>query len=401
MDDRQRSRTRALLDAFDLHEYVREARTQGRSRLATSAIRRRGGALYEQIAELRTVDDDGGEGFDHLVDFASRVLFPEWYLLHHDVPRYRSYTNIDVLGWFLADACPERCRTAIAVLLDDFIAFERRALAAGATQQSISFDDERVAKRLARLEDLRARVADGTAAGVHLTPPSSWNAFIAAPELALVHLTAFPQTLEHDEYAFLRTVHIAEVCFAAVLARGQAAVASLQRRDVGQAARHVGDAVPFAALLTPLLQTLKTTMRPEHFARFREATGNASAVQSRNYQLMQITLFGPDAGTMRALAEIDEMRDLLRYDDPAAPNLARLATDAIADGASAAGELSAQVGALDKELLKWRTLHKGIGRTHLPPAAEKGTGGTSGVSYLRRSLDQTLTRPAQTDRAAA
>src|SRR5690606_30849541 len=104
---------------------------------------------------------------------------------------------------------------------------------------------------------------------------------------SLMFVTALPQTKEHDEYLFLRTIHISEVCFWGILTSILSSMESIKNKDFDSAKSHLQTGVAFADILVPLFQAFKT-MSPEHFTNFRDATGNASAIQSRTYQLVQI-----------------------------------------------------------------------------------------------------------------
>jgi tryptophan 2,3-dioxygenase len=176
-----------------------------------------------------------------------------------------------------------------------------------------------------------------------------------------------------------------------------AAVESLKRREPGTASTCLSVALPFAELLTPLFQALKS-MSPEHFLRFRDATGDASAVQSRTYQLMQIALTGVNPDTIKVIVGIDELADLGLYNQPLFTSLAHLATSARTETTGQSPSLDGRLEALSKELLKWRKTHRGIARIYLADVPDE-TGGTSGPAYLKHTVDDTISGAAEALRA--
>jgi tryptophan 2,3-dioxygenase len=401
---------RAALSAFDLAGYVEQTRAAGRAQLADD-LRDEAGALYRQTCEFRASHSVVSRSLDDALELAQRVLFPEWFLSHADVPRYRAYANVGVLNWYLHtvqrmpyQAIWSRCAVAVRLLLADLIAYEVNSLAGLETRGAGSFDAAAVRVRVEHLRSLIAPLAavDAPIGLVGAPPPASWEVCLSEPgsALALIHLTAFPQTSEHDEYLFLRAIHIGEACFWGILTATLAAVESLKRGKAQTAAQCLGVALPFAELLTPLFHAVKT-MSPERFRRFRDATGNASAVQSRTYQLMQIALTAVNPDTIGVIVNVDELHDLGLYDQPWLTSLAHVAPTAPDEKGGDGASLSESIAALSKALLKWRKLHRGIARIYLADIPE-GTGGTSGPSYLKHTVDSTIVAAAETlQRAAA
>jgi tryptophan 2,3-dioxygenase len=398
---------RAALAGFDLAGYVEQARSRGRAQLPDE-LRREAGALYEQICEFRASHYVVARDLDDTLELSQRVLFSEWFVGRVGSPRYRAYANIGVLNWYLGttrrvpyQAIWRHAAEAVKLLLQDVIAFEVGSLAGIETCSAASFDLSAVRARVERLRALAASLASVEApiGLVGVSPPKRWAAYTSEPSSALIHLTAFPLTDEHDEYFFLRAIHISESCFWGILTATLAAVESLKRRRTLTAARCLCVALPFAELLTPLFQAIKT-MSPQRFLRFRDATGNASAIQSRTYQLMQIALTGANPETIKIIASIDELKDLRLYDQPSFTSLASLAHQVGDARRAERASLGESIDGLSKALLKWRKLHRGIVRTYLADIPE-GTGGTSGPSYLKRTVDMTIAgAPCSHDRGA-
>jgi tryptophan 2,3-dioxygenase len=389
----------AALSSFDVAGYVEHARAAGRARLPHD-LRARACELYLEARGFRAEHSVISRRLDDALELAESVLFAEWFLSRDQVPRYRAYTNVGVLDWYLQTfrRAPyqdiwRRCAAAIKLLLQDLIAYEANSLAGLELHGTESFDAAAVRTRVERLRCLLPSLAAIDPAGAALSsdrPPAAWEDYLSehGAALALIHLTAFTQTNEHDEYLFLRAIHISECCFRGILTSSLAAIESLKRDDVRTATSCLEAALPFAELLTPLFQAVRT-MGPERFRRFRDATGSASAVQSRTYQLMQITLTGVHPDTIKVLVDIDELCDLQHYDQRDLTSLAQLAAAFLDTGGASA--LSQRIESLSRALLRWRKLHRGIARNYLADVPE-GTGGTSGPSYLKHTVEETIVR---------
>jgi tryptophan 2,3-dioxygenase len=396
---------REALAAFDLSNYLTEIGKAGRAGVS-SATRGEAARLYERICAFSDANSSVSRELDDVLTFARRVLLAEWFLSRAKAPNYRAYANIGVLNWYLHtdrratyQDIWRRCAVAIQALLQDLIAFEVKSLAGVEPRGSDSYDERAVRDRVARLRAVES-VFDGEPGQAMLSRtgrPMTLTSCVQESHSTstLVTFTALPQTVEHDEYLFLRTIHISECCFWAILTASLAAGESLKRKRMKVAKDCLSVALPFAELLTPLFQALKT-MSPEHFRRFRDATGDASAVQSRAYQLMQIALSGVNPNTIQIVTGFDDLQNLASYDQPDFASLVRLSDSDEASGPPRAPTLSRELTALRRELYKWRTLHLGIARKYLADIPE-GTGGTTGPLYLKRSVrDGSAPTPSST-----
>ena len=382
---------RDALGAFDLARYVGQIREVGRAYWPAEE-REAAVSLYHEICAFRSSQPLISRRLDDELELARRVLYPEW-CISTGMPQYRAYINADVLNWFLhttartsyQDVC-RRCVLAIKIILHDLQSSEVQALT-NVAQRGADFNEEAVRDRLERVEALRSAFEEEIPRSTSLArvPPAGWAEYLApeSQSLALVHLTALPLTLEHDERFFLRVIHISECCFFAILTASLASAERLKHDQIEVAAKCLRVALPFAELLTPLFQALKT-MSPERFHRFRDATGAASAIQSRTYQLMQVSLMGVNPATIDVVTEFEGLQDLRVCDQPDFVSLATLSRErnvAVSPHGPAWTEI---LCALRKELYKWRTMHVGIVRKYL--AGLPGTGGTTAVEYLNRSL---------------
>jgi len=253
-------------------------------------------------------------------------------------------------------------------------------------ESQVGFDVDAVERRLDKLSVLEAW---SSREGVCSLPvdcswqADSWVEFAADPSRvsALVAFTSFPQTAQHDEVLFLRTIHCSECCFWGVLAAVTAALEETKHSRMGRAARLLKDGVGFAQFLVPLVEVMKT-MPPEAFREFRDATGDASAIQSRTYQRMQIHLQGLDASKVRYLKEIPELSDLLLFGHPNFKHLRKVVQQMEAASAdTVTQEFLGAAQALDDALFGWRKLHLGVAKKYL--ADVSGSGGTPGFGYLK------------------
>ena len=114
---------------------------------------------------------------------------------------------------------------------------------------------------------------------------------------------------------------------------------------------------------------------------FRDATGDASAVQSLNYHLMELVLYGYDdrkAATYTAFPHLDQINSFRLRD---------LRSLYAAVGTSEDDEVVAAFAAMERHMVQWRGRHYGFGRTYLPNM--KGSGGTEGAGYLKRFVHKT------------
>ncbi len=160
------------------------------------------------------------------------------------------------------------------------------------------------------------------------------------------------------------------------------------------AIEELNQAAAIAQLLHKLLLVLRT-MPVRHFASFRDATGSASAIQSKIYHLMEIYLKGVSQSKMHLLMRSAHMRSLLRFDHPKFVSL-RVALSRCSAPSEERQELFESAQRLDRNLLTWRGLHWSFARLYIPNGGP-GTGGTPGADYLRRYLADGIFPEAEPD----
>ncbi|MGG8406918.1 hypothetical protein ACM614_10010, partial [Streptomyces sp. 12297] len=214
-------------------------------------------------------------------------------------------------------------------------------------------------------------------------PPRHWRDYVLQPNgpaNILEHLAVLPQTTQHDEVTFLRVIHLVEATTWGVLARVMSAAEWLRGGRWDYAAACLERAAELAAAQTAALLVMRRTMPVEHFGGFREATGDASAVQAYPTQLLHIHLLGVHPEKTGALGEATENAYVLMHQNPDFEPLRELLRW-VPDEATGRQVLDA-AHRLDEELYAWRKIHYGVALRYLP-AETTGSGGTSGAPYLR------------------
>ncbi|GAB2691681.1 tryptophan 2,3-dioxygenase [Kitasatospora kifunensis] len=206
-------------------------------------------------------------------------------------------------------------------------------------------------------------------------------------ELQTLRLSILPVYVSHDEYMFLRILQAFEVSFALLSVLLRQAVAELAGAGAARCAWLVGqadEALREAASLFPLL----ATMQVGSFRTFRLYTEGASAIQSRNYKMVESLCRVPDGPRLDSAAylAVPEVREQVLT---GRAGLAETLRAAQADGLITAPDrerLDEALAAFSATLLQWRQTHYrmavrmlGEGRT--------GTGYTEGTPYLSSVRD--------------
>jgi tryptophan 2,3-dioxygenase len=196
---------------------------------------------------------------------------------------------------------------------------------------------------------------------------------------ALEYLTTLPQTTQHDEVAFLTTIHIGECCFAAMHACVAAAISSGQAGQPLPATRHLECAKSYADAFD-LAFTALVTMSSQQFRRFVATTGQASAVQSRRYQQLESLIYGLHPAKEDAVGLFPELAGIRPGPELTLKLLLR--------GHLGDREFEPLVGAarsLDGALYRWRARHLGAANRLYP-----FTGLELGSDYLGSHYSQRL-----------
>jgi tryptophan 2,3-dioxygenase len=204
---------------------------------------------------------------------------------------------------------------------------------------------------------------------------------LSPAERRTLQLTMLPVSLIHDEYQFIRVLQSYEATFALIAVQLHTAVRALADGEsvlahqcILAAERALHEAAP--------LWSLVATMRVEAFQTFREFTEGASAIQSRNYKLMESLCRRPDPARLDSAAycSVPEVRQRVLAGqvtlDEAfqAARGSRLSSSEVADLEQAMREFAAT-------LLRWRRTHYRIAVRFL--GERTGTGYTEGAPYLK------------------
>ncbi len=204
---------------------------------------------------------------------------------------------------------------------------------------------------------------------------------LSPAERRALQLTMLPVSLIHDEYQFIRVLQSYEATFALVAVQLQAAVHALSDGEFALAQQSILAAERALREAAPLW-SLVATMRVEAFQTFREFTEGASAIQSRNYKLVESLCRRPDQARLDSAAylSVPEVRQRVLA--------GQLTLDEAFQAARAAGRFSSgEVDDLEQAmrefaatLLRWRRTHYRIAVRML--GERTGTGYTEGAPYL-------------------
>jgi tryptophan 2,3-dioxygenase len=196
-------------------------------------------------------------------------------------------------------------------------------------------------------------------------------------------LTNLPVHVVHDEYMFIRVLQSFESTFALLAVWLADAVAAVAAGD-GIRAVHRIEAADCALHEAAPLFSLLATMQVEAFRTFRAFTEGASAIQSRNYKIVESLCRRPDAPRLdsAAFGSVPEIKARVLASE--------IDLDQAVAVARAAGRISeSQQAALDRALRRFATTLVQWRQTHYRLAVRMlgerpGTGYTEGTPYLNK-----------------
>jgi tryptophan 2,3-dioxygenase len=290
------------------------------------------------------------------------------------------------------------CVEGIRGLMLDLLRFEAYSLVGLESWSTQKLDADVISRRL-RLMKRQFQSLEDLAGMLHFTPqplhalvPHIYPTLEAycneAHQLsAVVQFTCIPSSCSHDEVLFLRTIAEDELCFKAMYLAVRQAGEALERELTEAAACFLTQATAFASMLHESFRVLQS-MPPEHFLDFREVTGQASAVQSFNYQRLDIALFGLNPEKVSVFQRVPHLSSLLQYSSREFASLRSL-LNALPQRDGLEERVLELARLLDRHLLSWRGLHLSFALRYLPLEAP-GTGGTTGPSYLQKFFRQSL-----------
>ncbi|MEV6807703.1 tryptophan 2,3-dioxygenase family protein [Streptomyces sp. NPDC051132] len=293
-----------------------------------------------------------------------------------DIPEYYRYTGLHVTGWYLArrEDAYEASLLLLHALVTDLIALEERE--AGRHETTVEEGAERVRRLTAVLDHLgRSPVGpDRTMASAGLVRRAGHDDVLVRDLLVVNRCSGFRWSDKHDEHIFMRAVQACEIAFFLVRWTARRATEAIGR-DRGAYLLRMSQLTSAADFLNVVFHALRT-LTPELFMGFRDATGSASAVQSLNYHLMELVVYGYDerkAGIYQRFAHLAPVGSPLLRAFTSLRDAAAGARDADVREAFAASEAPLHI---------WRGRHYGFGRRYLPEMT--GSGGTEGAGYLKR-----------------
>ncbi len=315
---------------------------------------------------------------------------------HYD---YRSYLALSLLELPGVDDPIEqtpftrsRCDRLIVQLATDALRFELDAAAGQTTLlpgarpgPEIQAKRYRLALRairpaLARLS-LDSRITGTESAQVARQACAVVRCDMSVSEHRTLLLTMLPVYTLHDEYLFLRVLQMFETTFSMLAIHLRMAVAKMADRDVAYTVYFLDTAEEALRQAAPLFSML-ATMQVDSFRTFRDFTEGASAIQSRNYKIVESLCREPDADRIESAAfqSVPDVRERV---------LAGQATldDAFLE-ACGSGELTSKereelTAAMQKFasiMRRWRTTHHQLATRMLGDS--RGSGYTEGVPYL-------------------
>ncbi len=207
-------------------------------------------------------------------------------------------------------------------------------------------------------------------------------------------------TGEHDELLFIVVHQVYELWFKQLLHELEAARAAIDADDVPAALHHLRRVSVIERVLVQQIDVLET-MQPHDFLRFRTELAPASGFQSVQFREVEFLSGLKDPRYLQRLDLGDAERDRLqrRLDEPSVWDAfvalcRRRGADSVDDIVldreryGEVFELSESLLDHDANLLRWRSHHVEMVARQI--GDKQGTGGSTGVGYLRRTLDKRL-----------
>src|SRR5664279_141024 len=328
---------------------------------------------------------------------------------------YASYTALALLPMPSVDDAPDEASIAqarrdrlVVQLIADTLRFEAEAADGRNEMSQQSMPDTRT---LAKRTRLAMRVAmpalqrlglsrDGTGTepynvvdadpgGVARRLCMSLRPETTPQESMILRLSVLPVYVLHDEYLFIRVLQLFDTTFGLVALQLLGTVQALEGTDGAAAVSRLIVAEAALRESAPLFSWL-ATMDVEAFHTFRDFTHGASAIQSRNYKLLESLCRRPDRERLdsAAFASTPEVRDWVLAGNPTIDDAYESAcASGRFDQAGRREEIEQAMISLSMTLRRWRQTHYRIAVRML--GERTGTGYTAGTPYLRnaRNID--------------
>jgi tryptophan 2,3-dioxygenase len=203
---------------------------------------------------------------------------------------------------------------------------------------------------------------------------------------------------EHpDELLFIVVHQASELWFKVILADIGALIDAMEHAEAGRALWHIQRINTLMRIVSQQLSSL-ATLPPQHFAAFRGYLGTSSGSQSVQFRALEAASGLRDEAFMQALEERGPIPEPVSK-ALARPTLQSLFVKLVRSEGTTLDELYTGPGPnilfflaealleYEQNFAEWRFKHVQLVERIIGPMT-KGTGGTLGSAYLKRSIDQ-------------
>lgn len=221
---------------------------------------------------------------------------------------------------------------------------------------------------------------------------STMDARMDPIERDMLRFSVMPVYVVHDEYFFIRVLQLFETSFATVAVCIRSAIELLTENQVEPAVERLSTAGAVLRESAPLFSLL-ATMDVEAFRTFREFTEGASAIQSRNYKLVESLCRKPDEDRLNSAAyhSVPEVRQRVLTGQFTVDEAYRHAMAGESEAGRAA--LTEAMTDFSSSVLRWRQTHYRLAVRML--GQRSGTGYTEGTPYLESARSIPVFRSVQ------
>lgn len=200
-------------------------------------------------------------------------------------------------------------------------------------------------------------------------------------------LTMEPVWIVHDEYMFIRILQCFEMIFSIIVKGFFVCQERMQEQKFTYCAA-IMNRLTVLCQRNPALFRILTSMPRETFSLFRVYTDGASAIQSKQYKLIEALAARPSPARLQsvAFASVPEVKrqceqgELLHFED--------LLQSRATWGHTAFSDFLQSMVQFDQYFVQWKKAHANIAVKML--GAQPGTGYTVGTPYLRAHADVRL-----------
>ncbi|MFI7650634.1 hypothetical protein ACIBTZ_31850 [Micromonospora sp. NPDC049460] len=320
---------------------------------------------------------------------------------------YRTYLALNLLPFPDVNDAPASAAKLLARrdrlhahLLTDLIRFELAATGGAVPLPQMRPEPARTAKRVrhalrAAMPALRRlRLVDTAASG---EPVALARRVIAAVDVDLtpeerltLRTSMLPVWTIHDEWMFIRVLQTFEATFALLAGDLREIVAAVHAGWLHPAATRMSAAATLLRETAPLWSVM-ATLQPRAFHAFRAYTEGASAIQSRNYKLVESLCRapGPNRLDSPAYLSVPDVRALI-LDGQASVDGA-LEVLAMNGGAGVDSTLVGAMAEFSAALRQWQQTHYRLA-VRMLGADQPGTGYTQGAPYLAHARTEPVFR---------